>query len=880
MKNAEEIRLNAGTWMASRGWKQKLAKKFGREQSLFEHSLIELDVLLELLPILARSHHYNLTETEQQILQVAVVVHDAGKERGEWQAHIANPKAEGWVPHILPELTRAVVPAVCAALGFAGLGPPVEQIMAHCADLHHSKPGRSDGLVMAALLGGGSDRFLTLAHIVRAIDRGCSALTALEAKATFEIEPALRNHLLVATHQVSVRGVSTVFLHSAARAAFAERGWKVLLYFADGTLYAAEPNDRPAAPSVDAIRAHLERAIDGAIARDVTRLMVGSPTGNILPKPDLLAFTESRKYLVAASRKVGGNSFARKPPNTKRRVVEDYWKLKAKQGVPTVDDVNHEADRISRAQPEMMVFKLFKAMMDCEKVTVLGERGSTMARELYENVFGKGSWAALQSTSTLMPAKDMAKTVDYFWSLSGNAINRPEFARVEELPDQARLEALIELLSQIAQNVYASLSCRSPRDELSTMMAESFSQDLVFPTDVADVRSLAELQLDHYSASKPFAGKESTKGKYLCPTCNAAFTLEGGHKASADFIDNPQTHTNRGIAHGSFGYVMICTTCYYERLLRQVLLGSRPAEMITLMPRLNIGPGKGEHLVTDVREWVEAAKKLLMGETGGLHSGFSLAFTHQTARQLGDRDASMLPVRELVSLFSYPFAPETQKKRRSEAMKRLREEFDDDLEVLKSACSEPFPDWDSAVDALIENRINQQEVKAIRREVFRLYETIRLICETPNLIFIPLTYEIASGSDESETNKALRCLYVALILSLVFEASVAVQKEGERVDFSSACGAAYVPPVPAVRSLTGGDWVSIGDARRWLRAIGAASLLAGDAAFSERSDLYQVLAADPPERLVRRLEEKLKENRKALTVEHFRNIEILREVHR
>ncbi|WP_447973985.1 hypothetical protein [Nitrospira sp. Kam-Ns4a] len=35
----------ATAWMQARGWKQKLAKKRGSEQSLCEHSLIELDVL-------------------------------------------------------------------------------------------------------------------------------------------------------------------------------------------------------------------------------------------------------------------------------------------------------------------------------------------------------------------------------------------------------------------------------------------------------------------------------------------------------------------------------------------------------------------------------------------------------------------------------------------------------------------------------------------------------------------------------------------------------------------------------------------------------------------------------------------------------------------
>jgi hypothetical protein len=881
MQDRKDIMVKAATWMISRGWKRKLAKKRVREQTLFEHTIVELDVLLELLPILERTQHYGLTNTERKVLEVSVIVHDVGKERDEWQSYVLDPNPQKqWVPHILPELTRAVVPEICSALGFEELGQPVERIMAHCAEFHHSRPGLSDGSIMAAILTGGSDRFLALAHIVRAIDHCCSAGTPAEAKEALEREPALRNHVQVATHEASVRGVSTVFLHSAAHAASSERGWKVLLYFTNGTVYCADPNDDPVQPDIEAIRSGMGQAIDTAIERDVTPLMVGSPTGNILPKPDLIAFKDSRKYLEAAARKVGPKSFAGKPLKIKRRVVEDYWRLRGRAEKPTDAEVKHEAERISAAQPEMMVFKFFKAMMDPEKVEPIREDGAATARDLYEETFGSGSWSALQSTSTLMPARDMAYTVDRFWALPGAAVNRPEARKVEELPDQSRLETLIDVLNQIAQGVYDTISRLSPRDVLSNSMAEVFMRDLLRPTPTLEVQDLARAQLDHYSASKPFAGKESVKARYMCPICNTPFTAKEGRKASADFIDNPQTHTNRAVSHGSFGYIVVCAACYYERLLRQVLLGSRPAEIITLMPRLNIGPGKGKQLVRRVHEWIESAKQQMRGETGSPDRGFSLAFTDQAASYLVDRDPLTLEPEQLLSVFSFRFREETLKNRKREALKRLREEFDDDLDALKELCSQPFPTWEAAVDALIENRINQQELRAIRREVFRLYETVRVVCETPNLIFIPLTYEIAAGDDESESNKALRRLYVALLVSLVFDAAVAIHREGEPVDLTNAGGAAYVPPIPAVRSLIDHEWVPVENASQWLDAIGAASLLAKDTGFSERSSIYQVLAESPPERLVRRLEDNLHPQKRTLNLGHIHNIDILREVRR
>lgn len=140
--NAEIVCRRAAEWMQARGWRQKLAKGRPHEQSLFEHSLIELDVLLELLPILESPRHYGLSEAQERILVVAVLVHDVGKETGLWQGCIRDPLPDRWVPHVIPELTRAVVPEICAELGFENLGESVRRIMAHCAEFHHSWPGR------------------------------------------------------------------------------------------------------------------------------------------------------------------------------------------------------------------------------------------------------------------------------------------------------------------------------------------------------------------------------------------------------------------------------------------------------------------------------------------------------------------------------------------------------------------------------------------------------------------------------------------------------------------------------------------------------------------------------------------------------------------
>ena len=96
-------------------------------------------------------------------------------------------------------------------------------------------------------------------------------------------------------------------------------------------------------------------------------------------------------------------------------------------------------------------------------------------------------------------------------------------------------------------------------------------------------------------------------------------------------------------------------------LLLQVLLGSRPAEIITLLPRLNVRSVSGERLVELVRQWVEGAKGQMRGDSGSGEFGFSFGLTDQVARNLERREPAALQPDDLASLFSYRFTTDTQK---------------------------------------------------------------------------------------------------------------------------------------------------------------------------------------------------------------------------
>lgn len=849
--------------MLGRDWQRLTAKRREFNQSLLEHTLVELDAVLNLVPILRSPQHLGLSEDEEQVIIASVVAHDVGKERPEWQSYILGQGP--FVPDIEPALTRSVIPHLCAALGFCGLDQKVTAVMENCVNLHMSG-ARTDTNVITAIFQG-TDRWFLLADVVSQIDNICSAKGVLEARAALERNTLLSNHLKAAYHQVVVRGVSTTALHRAALESFEQAGWTPLLHFSDATLYvcsAAGPAQEPAPAEIEN---RLAVVLQEATGRDVTQFIVGSPTANIMPKPDLFEHSEIRTYLEAATHKVGRKSFINAYEREKKRaadgrpaatgrgkskakVIEDYWAIAGKAGVPRYSpQMDLEAERISTAQPDMIVFKFFKAAMQPELV---GDGGREIARGKYEAIFGPDSWSALMSTSVLMPDRDMAKTVDLFWRLPGQRFGLAAHL-VEELAPEKRTKLLIDILTDIAQRVYAAIPDPPTRATLARKMAASFMQDLIAPAAGADPTVLARQQVEFYAVSKPFAGKQVKKARYLCPLCNTPF--KEGTKATADYIDKPESHTNRGVAHGPFDYITICDTCKYERVLRQLLLGDRAQELIIIFPRMNIGPGTGELLVQKARVLYRQALAVMTGDTDDPDRRLWLALTPLIADKVLDQDVFRLTPEQLVDLLAYRSGEKTRRENYRKLEKALQDAYEGDLEAANIEWGTEFASWEEAVAAVYANQVVDPTARRIREEVYRLYPQMRLVCQTPHMIMFPVSYPIRLG-DDSDTNAALRQLFVALLLGLSLEASVALVHDSDQIDFQGGEGVAFVAPVAAVRELVGCNWVPLSEAEHWLRRIGVASILASSGQYSERSGLYEVLTAPTPGHVLRRIEQK------------------------
>ncbi len=676
--NPDMIRQKAAEWMLRRDWKRKTAKRGGFNQSLFEHSIYELDALLTLWAILARS--WGLTETDLASLVVGIVAHDVGKETPEWQAYVlAETGKAGYVPHVVEDLTQAAVDHLFRELGLEGSSDNAKAFVRY----HMQATKTADSLLFDAIhKGEKTDRWMTLSKIVDQIDNVCSANGLLAAMQTLE-KPPLGKHLKTAYHLVQLRGVSTTLLHRAAIEAYEAAGWLPLLHYSNGTLYVASGTDAVGEPAVTEIEMALAALVEKAMGTEFANAVVTTDfRASAIGMLPLFDYREIRQYLRKAAERVKGgeNRFSKKielasgRPDVEKMVCK-YLTRRSGQDVSSAvdeDTLVRESQRISRAYPEICVFKFFKAALDTDLVgeIVTPEAQSKyaallqpqaksrktkavtpheVARVEYDKVFGEGAFAALLKTSTLMPACDMALSVDYYWSRPGQEFGLAT-DKVESAPDGQRLDALVETLARIADVVYGCIPPENRPVRISAVdIARHFLLDLLHPGAPQDMVTLVNEQLAAYEASKP-AAKKPQDELHLCPICNTRFGA--GESAKAAYLDNPESHSNRAVSHGSPGYVVICPACKYERFIQQLLLGGKPAEMLVLLPRMNIGQGSGAALVQKANELLNQAMALMSGDAQDPNQHLSLALTQMIARKLSTRDVFRLSPAEMLDLFT------------------------------------------------------------------------------------------------------------------------------------------------------------------------------------------------------------------------------------
>ena len=920
----EALRERVVLFMIERGWDHKLAKRRGFEQSLLEHSANCLDVLLTLLPMFQT--RLNLTEEEEQALILGTAIHDVAKERDEWQAYIEGTGE--YEPHVIPDYTVEAVEALAEWLGFEGLDD------ARAGANLHMRSVQTAARVFAETQNAGP-RVILLQRLIADIDNVASANGLLAARDALA-RSSLDKYVHTAYHIVHVRGVSTTLLHRAAQEAFEKQGWTPLLFYPVGTLYVRSGAEEPAPVTARMVQDELAELLNTILQdhRDaIPNVAVGKDIrANFLPMPELFNHRDLSAYLIVASSRVrtkkpkgepdssvvkylnlrrlieatGDYSLARKSyfckPSKLGEVIPDQYHslLIAKPSDVSREDASEIQSRIAEAYPEIAVFKVFKYI-----ATAVGEGDASRLSKVYEGIFGPGSFSALTSTSNLMAALDQAFTVDFFWAVSlrrmAEFLQRPDLdleGMVGSLEQKRRVSLLIETLSKIGEAAFATMENPPTVDNFAQDVAAVFIGDLLAPEAlITDVQEFAAEQLRYYEQAKKTIRTEREVG-HICPACNQPF--EKGTEAKADFIGGT-SFTGRKMAYDGEGLI-ICLACYYERLLRQIILGRRAYDLIVLMPRMSLGRYGGKVLLDkldEIRRWV---KGVATADTTDPDEALRFDMDSFVAQQALAANFSLMSAEDLMRLFTYRTRDKKKVRENLEKVVKQAQEVlaSDDLQEAREWWKRDFADWMEVARAIAYKEVDDY----LAQQIYGLRPPIEFVAQTPNLVLAPSSnpytgksalYKVKSRPDDtkyySDTKAALKQLLITLAFALGLDCSVAILQDDESLDeiILETGGVAYVPPLPSVRDLVARSrsreaqqklspaWLSQSEAVRWLQALASAVLLADKAKYPPRNDLYQILTVRSKGALLRRIEQKQKK-REMMSVENLQQLESIGEV--
>jgi len=632
----EEYRRVLIDFMKTRDWHNKIAKTKPNIQTLYEHSLCVYDIVEQIITLLG------FTEEESNILRVSAVLHDAGKEKGNWQDAVKNNLKtpshidEEFVVNLIKDFSQ----------DFKGLD---ENTILSCINLHHRVTQSTGNLLKHKLLNHSTINWKELQEIIDFADNlsSCGSLqNAITLLGNPEKFPLFKK-LSFTYHQIYLRGVSSVFLHKACQSAYEKKGWKPVLFFAEGTAYFSLSND---VPSKEQIFNEIEKIISENVSKESQQLVVPNVIMDNRPIPmaELFDYNEFKCYLNKVRGRQNPSDYLKYLDNLannenlenllnksdKVRMSYIYYKfwvdneeIISKTKFKSDDDILSQisllnqrfyedssqfveilkkySEEVIGAQTEVAIFKFFKASLEKD---IWKKNIDEKVIDGYEDFFGKGSFKKLKSMSNNDYPNEMAYSISFFWNIEISKLEiklqkqyQPQFKFVKDLKQPTRKKILIDILTNIWKQIDFD---KKPHREISNKMSVDFIKDIIS----IEQEDIIKIELEYYKQSKINSKKES--GCHICPICNAHFLM--GKKTTADIVQNPEGFTNRAISHGKSGKIVICEACRSEIYLRQIILGNvNFQKSIYLFPKFNASQLMGREFYEKVDIFRQKSENLM-----------------------------------------------------------------------------------------------------------------------------------------------------------------------------------------------------------------------------------------------------------------------------
>jgi hypothetical protein len=857
-RDVAEIRSRIAEYLVSQGWDTLLGKQRGGEQTLLEHSLAVFDVLCACAPFFESESRPRIESSEFVGMLLATVAHDAGKVDPTFQAFLRG-EATTAARHVSEEDIRKVVVGAAGTIGF-NPDPMLEDIVSE-AVLHDRYSRKSQPEMNEWAKPHGSPRWRKLADFVNHADSLASAEDIVSAEDFLRRNPLLVGAARVTSYQVRVRGVSTTFLHDAALETFEAAGFRPILFFANGTLFTGQIGQTP---TVGEIERCLHNKLDLLFSsrRDILPdLVVGRPNIDFLPRPEYV-----RREMIPALLRTAwskGRPKVRGKDRKKDDALEVKWlaqweeQQKRWSNYPDLRTPLSEGDvqALFECHPEACAFKITKELFD----KVLDDDDRAYAHPVYDRAFGEGAFARLMRQGSDNRVNDYGLCVRPWHALESSADEvrssgaaegggepaRNAARRIGQLDLQHREEILLTKLGHILDDVFANRKKPLPCDNLVAMWCGQMVRDMAVQC-LPPAREEVRRQFDGYASSKS-RGRARSCALLQCAQC-ASLIEFGEVETPSAALDNKGSFSNRRLAFEPGGKCPpLCRACKVDIEVGTLCLGGLARTSIAIVPRRALGPQAAVILARRIIALRTTVDRQLSSETADPAKYVSLTFPGEALRGLSLEEASVHRVGE------------AKRKERLRDLEKALEQLlaADNLDELNDDYGTSFETFASLAQALMDGSAPAElrqdgDVKAALERVAR-GGRVAFAAAAPNLVILALDRPLG-GRDEKDVDRALYGFGLGAMFALELGTACLVAPMSEiRTALASRAGrTVYVPANGPARSVLGGDWLGLADARRWLLAVRAAIALKDRA---KANTLLAVLRYPGAGFLVRRIEQ-------------------------
>jgi len=766
----------------------KWTRNFYETQSLLVHSINQASVIIELFKNIIPPNAF--THEERIVAVVGAFLSDSGKALEKFQFAVIQKSREpdaydhvtsealSIVKSFLEEIKGDITPFLTGT-AWTEFIKRVLQAVCHHQSLKAKKLmgecSKYGAKSTTSLLIDFVDDLVSAKRIEEAVRIGKNMDSALHILGNIEFE----------YHKLTrIRGILSVFLNQALIIAFKKRKYHPILYFPEGVLYVSKQKTKtPLKISKEEIHKEIIRMISEIFnsplyENNIYNAVFGPITQTIVILPEFLQIKMIKQKLkeqIPNASKLKKDiektfeklSKAKKSKKKGKIIPIEYFKEKARENGITLELLIEHYVKYKTLMTFFYAILEILVSWDQEKKSLNNNHLSKILQKYFpfltldilKSGYANSARFDKKLNLFLESWRDNKKNL-----LIKNTVGNVTF---------------VNNLSNVLEDIYDFVKSNRP-PLIDKKVVDFLLLDVNHPMITPKIETSNMFEKINMS----FQLDKTDSDSFNCFFCH----LPSIDVVKSDLVgDGSQKFSNQLVGGKIFGKehkARFCCVCRLEAILRKILVGQKPAEIILLVPEINMGPELRERWKKEIQTFQTSRKRdISLVNSITLRKVIKMIATADSPTFL-ELDGSWVARNIIVG-------NEKRKKR----VKILKENYDN-IKNFNNAYNTKFKSFEEVVDAIFKLEWWEDDLETF----FEPATQINYVYETPNYLLMLLRFEYKEN-EEPTSSAYLRKLVLGILISLIFNCKVKFIKNLNPVLHHEFKGIVTISDTPIIHDL-------------------------------------------------------------------------------